>query len=492
MTTRSPFSTVTSLTLKFPSSGVRTALWSTLTRRACRPWAEGPAAWDVEHRIRRGGRRRPSPRLIATATGRRGEVPRYGLLGRRSTALEPRKTSILLERNPSWTCVTTGLRAPRVLLNRGELAGAFGDIGTDLPLILAMVAINGLDAASTFVMFGVFQILTALRYGLPMPVQPLKAMAAIMIATGSPQGWLYGGGLVVGVVMLALVLTRSIDRIYAAIPPGVVRGIQLGLGLTLMLIAFGFILQPGLPLEEAALGYVVAFAGILVVLVLSRGTRFPPALLLIAAGIGLAVYLGIDTGTVAQGVGLSWPRFNIPSVDDIVQGGIQLAIPQIPLSIANSVVATAYLVKDYFPRREDVTPRKIAFSYSLMNLAAPFASGIPVCHGSGGLAGHHRFGARTGGSVLIYGAIFLVLGLFFGEVIFEVVKVFPFPILGVLLVFEGFALVKLVTKVADSKVDLIIALFVGAIIIGLPYGYVIGMVGGTLAYHLLRRGKILL
>ncbi len=390
--------------------------------------------------------------------------------------------------------MTTGLQRPPVLLNRGELAGAFGDIGTDLPLILAMVAINGLDAGSTFVMFGVFQVLTALRYGLPMPVQPLKAMAAIMIALGpdAPAGWLYGGGLVVGAVMLALVLTRSIDRIYAAIPPGVVRGIQLGLGLTLMLIAFSFILQPGLPLEEAALGYIVAFAGILVVLVLSRGTRFPPALILIAAGIGLAIYMGIDTGSVVEGVGLSWPRLNIPSLDDVVQGGIQLAIPQIPLSIANSVVATAYLVRDYFPQREDVTPRKIAFSYSLMNLAAPFVSGVPMCHGSGGLAGHHRFGARTGGSVLIYGAIFIVLGLLFGGVIFEVVKVFPFPILGVLLIFEGFALVKLVTKVADSKLDLTIALFVGAIIIGLPYGYVIGMVGGTLAYYLLRRGKILL
>ncbi len=384
--------------------------------------------------------------------------------------------------------MNTGLRAFRGLLNRGELAGAFGDIGTDLPLIIAMVAINGLDAASTFVMFGVFQILTALRYGLPMPVQPLKAMAAIMIAMGpdAQMGWLYGGGLVVGVVMLALMLTGSVDRIHDLIPPGVVRGIQLGLGLTLMLIAFGFMLR------EGVLGYVVAFAGVLVVLLLGRGTRVPPALLLIAAGVGLSIYQGIDSVAVFRGVGFSLPKFNVPSVDDIVQGGFLLAIPQIPLSIANSVVATAYLVRDYFPRREDITPRKIAFTYSIMNLAAPFASGVPVCHGSGGLAGHHRFGARTGGSVLIYGAIFLVLGLFFGGVIFEAVKVFPFPILGVLLVFEGFALVKLVTKVKDSKVDLTIALFVGAIIVGLPYGYVIGMVGGSVAYHLLRRRRIFL
>ncbi len=253
-----------------------------------------------------------------------------------------------------------------------------------------------------------------------------------------------------------------------------------------MLIAFGFMLQGGV------LGYIVAFAGVLLVLLLGRGSRYPAALLLVAAGVGLALVQGIDSAAVLRGVGFSLPQFNIPSVNDIVQGGIQLAIPQIPLSIANSVVATAYLVRDYFPRREDVTPRKIALTYSLMNLAAPFASGVPVCHGSGGLAGHHRFGARTGGSVLIYGAIFLILGLFFSGVIFEVVKVFPFPILGVLLVFEGFALVKVVTKVKDDRVDLIIALFVGAIVIGLPYGYVVGMVGGTVAYHLLVRRRIFL
>ncbi len=371
-----------------------------------------------------------------------------------------------------------------VAFNRRELAGAFGDIGTDLPLILGMVAINGLDAASAFVMFGVFQILTALRYGLPMPVQPLKAMAAIMIATRSPPELLYGGGLVVGAAMLVLGLTGTIDKIYALIPAGVVRGIQLGLGISLMLVAFDFMQR------EGVLGLVVAFAGVLVVLVLGKSARFPPALILVAAGIGLAAYQGIDSSALLNGVGLSLPKLHIPGSNDIVQGGIVLAIPQIPLSIANSIIATSYLVTDLFPNRKDVTVRKISLTYSAMNVASPFLSGVPVCHGSGGLAGHHRFGARTGGSVLIYGSIFLILGLFFGGVIFEAVRVFPFPILGALLFFEGFALTKLVLKVRDSPLDLTVALLVGFLIIGLPYGYVIGMVGGSAAYYLLRRGRI--
>lgn len=379
---------------------------------------------------------------------------------------------------------TTRERGWAITFNRNELAGAFGDIGTDLPLILAMVAINGLDATSVFVMFAVFQILTALRYGLPMPVQPLKAMAALMITTGASPGLLFGAGLVVGATMLVLSLTGTIDRINALLPAGVVRGIQFGLGMSLILVAFTFMLG------EGTMGLIVAFVGVVVILILGRSSKFPPALLLIAGGALLAVYRGLDVGVLLDGIGIGLPKLSLPTMDNIIQGGLQLAIPQIPLSITNSIIATTFLVTDLFPGRRDITPRKISMTYALMNLTSPFLSGIPVCHGSGGLAGHHRFGARTGGSVIIYGLIFLILGLFFGRVIFEAVKVFPFPILGALLFFEGFALTKLIMKVKESSVDLVVALLVGFLIIGLPYGYAIGIVGGTVVYHLLRRRKI--
>lgn len=377
--------------------------------------------------------------------------------------------------------------APAIALNRHELAGAFGDLGTDLPLLLALILINGLDAASAFILFGLFQLLTAIRYGLPMPVQPLKAMAALMIALGPsvPVGWLFGGGLIVGVVMLLLALTGSLDRVSQLLPAGVVRGIQLGLGMTLMFIAFGFMQQ------EGSWGLLLALVGVGVVLGLSRNRQIPPALLLVAGGLGLAVFR-IDFGALASGVGLALPQLYLPTLEDLWNGGIQLALPQIPLSLANSIIATAYLVQDLYPGRRDVTPRKIGLTYALMNLVSPFFSGVPVCHGSGGLAGHHRFGARTGGSVLIYGGLLLTLGLFFSGAIFEVVKVFPFPLLGVLLLFEGFALAKLVLKVRDDRINLTVALLVGILVIGLPYGYVLGMVAGTGAYWLLRRRGITL
>ena len=386
-----------------------------------------------------------------------------------------------------------------IAFNRNELGGAFGDIGTDLPLILALIAINGLDATSAFVMFGVFQLLTALRYGIPMPVQPLKAMAAIMITSQPvlPPEVLFAGGLVVGAIIFILGLTGTIDRINALLPAGVVRGIQFGLGLTLMLVAVGFMLGDlADPLIDRLPGILLAVAGVVVVILLGRNSRFPPALLLIAAGVGLAVF-SLDFDLLRAGIGFQLPQIYIPTLDHLVEGGFFLAVPQVPLSIANSIIATSFLVRDLYPRRTDITPRRISLTYGAMNLVSPFFSGVPICHGSGGLAGHHRFGARTGGSVIIYGAIFLILGLFFGGVIFEAVKVFPFPILGALLLFEGFALAKLVTKVQDSRPDLLVALLVGVLVIGfrvigIPFGFVVGILGGTAVYYLLVRKRILL
>jgi len=85
-----------------------------------------------------------------------------------------------------------------IRFDRNELAGSFGDIGTDLPLIVGMTLAAGLDSASVLIMFGAMQVMTALVYRLPMPVQPLKAMAALVIAQQIEGNILYGAGLAVG------------------------------------------------------------------------------------------------------------------------------------------------------------------------------------------------------------------------------------------------------------------------------------------------------
>ena len=95
-----------------------------------------------------------------------------------------------------------------IRFDRRELAGAFGDLGTDLPLLVGVVVATGMDATAAFVTFGVLQILSGLAYRLPMPVQPLKAMAAIAIAGKLAPPLLAAGGLIVGVVMLVLELGK--------------------------------------------------------------------------------------------------------------------------------------------------------------------------------------------------------------------------------------------------------------------------------------------
>src|SRR5258706_3927131 len=77
--------------------------------------------------------------------------------------------------------ITTSGTRPAIRFDRNELSGAFGDMGTDVPLIIGVALASHLDGASVLIMFGAMQILTGLAYRMPMPVQPLKAMAAIVM-----------------------------------------------------------------------------------------------------------------------------------------------------------------------------------------------------------------------------------------------------------------------------------------------------------------------
>ena len=116
---------------------------------------------------------------------------------------------------------------------------------------------------------------------------------------------------------------------------------------------------------------------------------------------------------------------------------------RLSVSLANSVVATNRTLADLFPYRQ-ASVRRIGLTYAAANLIAPFVSGIPVCHGCGGLAGHYAFGARTGGSVIIYGSMYVTIGLLFSGVLDQVVAVFPQPVLGVVLLCEALVLMQFV------------------------------------------------
>ena len=365
-----------------------------------------------------------------------------------------------------------GRSAPAIRFDRHELAGAFGDMGTDVPLLIGVALASHLDGASVLIMFGLMQVLTGLAYRMPMPVQPLKAMAAIVIAQQTAAPVLYGAGLAIGIIMLLLALTGGLTWLGHVIPKSVVRGIQFGLGLQLASIALGNYVR-----AEGAQGYALAGIAFVLVVLLLGNRRLPAALPVVALGVAVAAFR-LDAGALAASVGLHLPTPQAPRLADVAAGFVLLALPQLPLSLANSVLATHQLASDLFPERA-ISIRKIGLTYAAMNLISPWLGGIPTCHGSGGMAGHYAFGGRTGGSVIIYGLVFVTLGLFFGPGFDQIVRAFPLPILGVLLLFEALALVWLIRDTAHSRLDLPIAALVGLMAVGLPYGYLVGMVVGT-------------
>ena len=377
---------------------------------------------------------------------------------------------------PTWTA--------RIRMDRHELAGAFGDIGTDLPLLVGLVVICKLDPASVFAMFGILQIGTGLLYGMPMPVQPLKAMAAIMLAQRLSPGVFAGGGLVIGLAMLALAVTGLLGRISELVPKVAVRGIQLGLGLSLAMIALKDYAG-----RDGATGYVLVAISLVVLLVLRRQRKIPAPLIVIALGAVYALAWRGQPAMLTSAIGLRFPTFALPSGSDLAQGALLLALPQLPLSLGNSVIATSQTTRDLFPDRP-VSVRKIGITYGLMNLIGPLFGGVPVCHGCGGLVGFHAFGARTGGAPVLYGLLYVVIGLVFAPGFENVVRIFPMPILGVVLLFEAIALMSLVRDVSSDKTKLWIALAIGVAVVALPYGYVVGMVGGSLLAWAARRGWI--
>ncbi len=366
-----------------------------------------------------------------------------------------------------------------ITFNRRELAGSFGDIGTDFPLIVAMILAADLHAPSVLIVFGLMQVLTGVIYRMPMPVQPLKAMATIVITQQVAGPVLLGAGLAIGVVMLLLSLTGALDKLAKFVPKVVIRGLQLGLGISLCALAF----QKYIP-AEAAQGYLLAFAAFVIIIAFIDSKRFPAAILVIALGFAYAFAFNIDVATLAGATGLHLPELHLPEAENVWKGLLLLAIPQIPLSLGNSILATKQVSNDLFPERTDMTVKRIGLTYSFMNLVVPFFSGVPVCHGSGGMVGHYAFGGRTGGSVVLYGLLYLIIGVFFGEHFAEVILVFPLPILGVILLFEGAALMLLIKDTTRDRKGFVIAVLVGVIAFGLPYGFVIALAVGLLLYYL--------
>lgn len=339
------------------------------------------------------------------------------------------------------------LRSAR--FDRQEASGALGDLGTFLPLVVGMARQNGLDFGVALFFAGALNLITGLAFTIPMAVQPMKAIAAVAITQGLSVSQILAAGMIVGAVVLVLGLLGWVDRLARLVPDPVVRGLQMAVGLGLCLKGLELITSSGL--DKWILGLP---AGILCLALLGR-RRFPLALALFAAGVSVALLRRPESLSHLT-LGLHLPSLQTIGLADFRSALTAAALPQVPLTLLNSVVAVCALSRDLFPEAP-VPERKVAVSVGLMNLLTGWFGGMPMCHGAGGLAGQHAFGARTNGSILLLGAAKLLLALLFGTSLMALALAFPAALLGILLAISGLSLAKVVERTEDIPAALLTA-----------------------------------
>ena len=343
-------------------------------------------------------------------------------------------------KNDFWTIqrynIDTFYRQPLT-----EISGSFGDIGTLLPILIALTQIRAISLSSTLVFSGLANILTGLAFGIPLPVQPMKAIAAVALAQDFSKADIASAGIFVAAAIGFLSMTGLIHWFTERIPVPVVKGIQVGTGLSLIISAGN--LYPRFDRTGTnALVLVLAFLGLLAS---ATFRRVPYALIILCIGI-IAV---ISTDWLYPGWGEDFrPDFSIwhphtfvPSPREFGKGTLEAGIGQLPLTTLNSVIAVAFLAQDLLPNVQAPSTTSLGLSVMAINLVGCWFGAMPVCHGSGGLAAQYRFGARSGASMIFLGLLKLLLGLFASDIALAIFNGFPNVLLCMLVIAAGLELV---------------------------------------------------
>lgn len=376
--------------------------------------------------------------------------------------------------------------------NRMELAGSLGNLGTILPIAIALITVNHLSPQGVFLGLGLYTVLAGLYFGITTPVEPMKVISAYAIALSLPADQILAAGLLMGGVLLLIGLSGAMRRLGRYVPKPAIRGVQLSTGVLLMGQGTRFILgsstlqaKAGLAepfLSVQSLGPLplnwllggLAFAGVMF-LISSR--RLPAGLVVVVAGVLAGVFLGqglhLDPGLRLPAI-LPLP---IPEWAVLGTAGAVLVLPQLPMTLGNAVIANADLAREYFGEDAGRASHKaLCVSMGLANLAAFCLGGMAMCHGAGGLAAHYRFGARTAGANLMVGGIFVVLALLLGDGVLDAARLIPLSVLGVLLLFAGAQLALTIGDMKERR-DLFVPLITLGVTLAanLAMGFAVGL-----------------
>lgn len=365
-------------------------------------------------------------------------------------------------------------RVSPIDLSIGEFTGAVGDSVTVLPIVVAVAALTELSLGRLLLGFAVFQVVWGVHYRLPMSVEPMKALAALVIAGSLTADELAVAGLLAGGVLFVVGATGTLGRITPYLGRPVIRGVQLAVALVLLETGVRLGLgDPALALAATAVAVGVVLAGY----------RRASALVVLGVGVAIAVAgTGVPAPTIpspsAVRIAIAEPApfgIGLPGPDSVSAAAVGGAVAQLAMTVGNAAVATSLLLADYYDA--EVPPDELATSMGVTNLIAVPLGAMPMCHGSGGVAGKHAFGARTAGSNLVLGAIFAVAGV----VGVGVVAAFPLPTLGVVLALIA---VELGRTGLDTDHR---PLAVGIGVLGVVTNVGVAFVVGALGHRLLRR-----
>ncbi len=364
--------------------------------------------------------------------------------------------------------------------NLRELAGAFGDLGTLILFLIGYITISKMDPVGILVAFGLFKIIAGLYFKTPIPIQPMKAIgtAAISHAGALTAGTIWAAGLFTGLFWLLMGITGAVTWVSKITSRPIVHGIILGLGL-------GFILE-GVKMM-AANPFLAVTASILTFILLSH-ERMPAMLILLGVGVITAVMseppLLYDLGQMS--VRLRLPAFALTKLgqEDLVTGVFVLGLPQVALTLGNAIIATVEENNTLFPAHP-TTVKAVAIDHGIMNLVSTSIGGVPMCHGAGGMAAHIRFGARTGGALVILGSLVLFIGLFCADSVATLFKLFPQALLGVILMFGGLELAASVQGNRVRKEERYVMLLTAGVSL---WNMGVGYVAGLVLWHAYQRG----
>lgn len=367
-------------------------------------------------------------------------------------------------------------------LTRLDVAGAFGDIGVLFPIAIALITLNHMNPTAVFLAAGLTYILAGRYFQIPIAVQPFKAVAAIALALALPPSSIASAGLLMGLLLAFVAVTNLAKWLARLFTLPIVRGIQLGLGLLLAREGLRLMLGPqsGLVLTWgwSFAAWEIALGGAVVLLVFQGSGRYPAALVLLVAGVMLGFFA--HSGRLpALGWGPAPLELLRPQVIELRRVLTLLVIPQFALTFGNSIVATENTAQIlYGAQARRVTVRGLSMSVGLVNILSGSIMSAPLCHGSGGVTAHYRFGARTPKSSYVIGGICILLALF-GRAAVGLLKLIPTGVLGVFLVYVGIQHAAYVRDIVRRAPLLFIAVCVGVVSLAttnLMWGFLAGFV----------------